>query len=69
MGGKSWPVEIRARQAPQHDAVLFEPAEDGRGKGGSERAIFLIAACSEDFVQGASREAAARQYPVDRRNA
>jgi len=73
---KSWPVKIRASKAPQHQAPSHsggragvEPPEDGRGKGGGERAIFFIAACSKDFVQGASREAAARQYPVDRRDA
>jgi hypothetical protein len=49
--------------------VGAEPPEDGRSKGGGERTILFIAACSKDFVQGASREAAARQYPVDRRDA
>jgi hypothetical protein len=36
------------------------------GKGDGERAILLVAALSQDLVQGAPREPAARQSPVDR---
>jgi hypothetical protein len=39
------------------------------GKGGGERAVLLVAALSQDFVQGAPREPAARQCLVDRGNA
>jgi hypothetical protein len=35
-------------------------------KGGGERAILLVAAYSQDLVQGASREPAAWQCPVNR---
>jgi len=38
------------------------------GKGGGERAIFFVAAGSQDLVHGAPCESAARQSPVDRRN-
>ena len=38
------------------------------GKSGGERAILLVAAYPQDLVQGAPREPAARQYPVDRRD-
>jgi hypothetical protein len=36
------------------------------GKSGGESAIFFVSAYSQDLVQGAQREPAARQYPVDR---
>jgi hypothetical protein len=45
-----------------------EAAENVSGKSGGKRAILLVAAGSQDFVQGASREPAVRQYPVDRRD-
>jgi hypothetical protein len=48
--------------------VGAKPSEDRRNKGGGKRAVLLVAACPQDFVQGASREAAARQCPVDRCN-
>jgi hypothetical protein len=38
------------------------------GKSGGERAILLVAAYPQDLVQGAPREPAARQCPVDRHN-
>ena len=68
MRGEARPVEIRARQAPQHQPIsnLGKTSEDVGGKGGGERAVLLVAAHSQDFVQGASREPAARQSPVDR---
>jgi hypothetical protein len=37
-------------------------------KGSGERAVLLVAACPQDLVQGAPREPAARQCPVDRRD-
>ena len=46
-----------------------EASENVSCKGGGERAILLVAAYSQDFVQGAPREPAARQCPVDRRDA
>ncbi len=58
------PVKVRARQAPQHHPR--EPSEDVSGKSGGERAIFFVSAYSQDLVQGAPREPATRQYPVDR---
>jgi hypothetical protein len=38
------------------------------GKSGGERAILLVAVYPQDLVQGAPREPAARQCPVDRRD-
>jgi hypothetical protein len=38
------------------------------GKSGGEGAILLVAAYSQDLVQGAPRESAARQCPIDRRD-
>ena len=61
---KTRPVKVWARQAPQHHPR--EPSENAGGKGGGERAIFFVSAYSQDLVQGAQREPAARQYPVDR---
>ncbi len=46
-----------------------EAPDDAGGKGGGERAILLIAVYPEDLVQGAPREPAARQHPVDRGDA
>jgi hypothetical protein len=71
VGGEARPVKIRAGQTPQHDTIRGpgEPSEDVGGKGGSERAILLVATSSEDFVQGAPREPAARQCPIDCRDA
>jgi len=46
-----------------------ETPEDTGGKGGGERAILLVAARPQDLVQGASRESAARQHPIDRGDA
>jgi hypothetical protein len=48
--------------------VGAEPSEDAGGKGGGKRTILLVAAHSEDFVQGAPGEPAARQYSIDRGN-
>ncbi len=49
-------------------AAVAEASEDVSGKGGGERAILLVAAYPQDLVQGAPREPAARQCPVDRRD-
>jgi hypothetical protein len=38
------------------------------GKSGGERAILFVAAYPLDLMQGAPREPAARQCPVDRRD-
>lgn len=43
-----------------------ETPQDQGCKGSSERAVLLVAARSQDFVQGASRETAAGQSPIDR---
>jgi hypothetical protein len=73
--GEAGPVEVRAGETPQYDAVLRralpgrKPSEDAGGKGGGERAVLFIAAYPEDLVQGPSGEPAARQYPIDRSNA
>jgi hypothetical protein len=67
--GKAGPVNIRPRQAPQHDPILPEPCQDAGGESGGERAILLVAAHSQDLVQGAARQPAARQGPVDRSDA
>ena len=66
MDGQTGTVKIRARQAPQHDP--HEAAENASGKSGGERAILLVAAYSQNLVQGAPRKPAARQCPVDRRD-
>ena len=46
-----------------------KPSEDADGKGGSQRAILLVATRSEDLVQGPPREPTARQRSIDRGNA
>jgi hypothetical protein len=48
--------------------VGAESSEDAGGKGGGECAILLVAAHSEDFVQGAPSKPATRQYSIDRGN-
>ena len=73
--GEAEPVNVGVRQTPQHHAVPRrapvgrKPSEDADGKGGSQRAILLVATRSEYLVQGPSREPAARQRLIDRGNA
>lgn len=71
MRGETRPVEVRASKAPQHHLIsrLYQPPKEGCGKGGGERAIFLVAVSSYDFMQSASCKPATRQRPVDRRDA
>jgi hypothetical protein len=68
MRGKARPVKIRPGEAPQHNAASrrCQPRDNVGGKGGSERAILFVAMGPENFVQGAARQPAARQGPVDR---
>ncbi len=67
---KAGAVKIRPRQAPQDrgGGCRDKPGDQAGGKSGGERAILLIAAGAKNFVQGAARQTAARQDPVDRRD-
>ncbi len=67
MRGETGPIKVRPGEAPQHDAFRRwnKSSDNDGGEGGSERAVFLVAARSEDFMQGAACQPAARQHPVD----
>jgi hypothetical protein len=66
--GQAEAIKIRPGEAPQHDPARLwrQPRNNAGGKSGGKRTILLIAARTEDFVQGAAHEPAARQGPVDR---
>ncbi len=68
LGGEAEAVKIRSLQTPRHNAIggRGEPADDAGGKGGGERAVLLVAAPADNFVQGAAHQPAARQHAVDR---
>ena len=54
-------IKIRQGEALQHNAVCQgEICDNSAGKGGGERAVFLVAIHAEDFVQGARTRARSR---------
>jgi hypothetical protein len=49
--------------------VGAEPTKDAGGESGGERAILLVTAHSDEFVDCTARQSAARQRPIDRSDA
>ncbi len=75
MRGKAGPVQIGALEAPQHEPLLLqrtsrgEPPGDSGGEPGRRGAVLLVGAGADDVVQRAQRQPAARQSPIERRDA
>jgi len=67
-GGKPRPVEIVARQAPQHRLRRREPRQDPGQETRRRGAVFFVAAQAAELMEDAALEPAARQSSVDSRN-
>jgi hypothetical protein len=75
MRGEPRPVQIGALKAPQDETLLLqrinrgEPPGDSCSEPGRRGAVLLVGAGADDVVQRAQRQPAARQSPVERRDA